>query len=54
MNKKKLIIVASLMIISIISGCTANTGIAETSATRPVGVAPTPIPYEQPTSYYDV
>ena len=55
MNKKKLItVLASLMMISIIGGCTANTGVAETSAVRPVDATPTPIPYEQPTSYYDV
>jgi len=53
MNKKKLItVIASLMMISIIGGCTANTGVAETSTARPVDATPTPIPYEQPTSYY--
>ena len=46
--------VASLMMILIISGCTANNDIAETFATRPADATPTPIPYEQPTSYYDV
>ena len=55
MNKKKLIMaITSLMVISIIGGCTTNTGVAETSATRPIDATPTPIPYEQPTSYYDV
>jgi len=46
--KIKKVIAAILLVTAVVSGCTANTGVPDTS----VYVTPTPIPYEQ-FGYYD-